>query len=363
MRIRIPWYRKVGVMAGMIIFWILAFGFFYIIRFYGWEEMGIQFGETHPVVMPILGFLAVGALAGLFISFVFIFIIPNWNLNLKKWPIGLILILKIFINFIIVKILLLVGILAYSIREQVYIDREMMQEAMTSNMFRVLFLYFFVVSTLLSFLVQLGQKIGPQVLGKMLLGRYRKPREEERIFMFLDLKSSTSIAEKLGHVLYSQLLQACFADISQVVINNRAEIYQYVGDEIVLSWKLREGLRDENCIRFFFSYQEVLNSRESYYKEKFGLFPEFKAGIHIGTATVAEVGLVKREIAYHGDVLNTASRIQGACNRFEQKLLVSRQLIERMGKSIPYHIEEMGSIDLRGKQHSVKICSVVPAYS
>jgi hypothetical protein len=35
-----------------------------------------------------------------------------------------------------------------------------------------------------------------------LTGFYHKPRQEMRIFMFLDMRSSTAIAERLGHNNY-----------------------------------------------------------------------------------------------------------------------------------------------------------------
>ncbi|WP_219011061.1 hypothetical protein [Aquimarina litoralis] len=47
--------------------------------------------------------------------------------------------------------------------------------------------------------------------------------------MFLDLNSSTSIAEKIGHMKYSQLIQDCF-DQLDMTEDFGAEIYQYVGD-------------------------------------------------------------------------------------------------------------------------------------
>ena len=70
----------------------------------------------------------------------------------------------------------------------------------------------------------------------MMTGKFYKPREENRIFMFVDLKGSTTIAEKIGHKKYSLLLQDCFRDFS-IVAKYNAQIYQYVGDEVVVSWK------------------------------------------------------------------------------------------------------------------------------
>jgi adenylate cyclase len=52
--------------------------------------------------------------------------------------------------------------------------------------------------------------------------------------------------------------------------------------------------------------------------------------VHLGDVTVSEVGVIKREIAYHSDVLNTAARIQGKCNEFEAGLLVSEELKDNL---------------------------------
>ena len=41
-------------------------------------------------------------------------------------------------------------------------------------------------------------------------GYYQKPKEESKIFMFLDLQSSSKIAELLGHEKYSDFIQDCF---------------------------------------------------------------------------------------------------------------------------------------------------------
>jgi len=69
---------------------------------------------------------------------------------------------------------------------------------------------------------------------KFFRGRFNTPWEEERIFMFLDLQSSTEHAENLGHVEYSKMIQDCFNDLG-IVVENEADIYQYIGDEAILT--------------------------------------------------------------------------------------------------------------------------------
>ena len=42
---------------------------------------------------------------------------------------------------------------------------------------------------------------------------------------------------------------------------------------------------------------------------------------------VAEVGVVKKEVAYHGDVINTSARIQAECNKHKVPILISEELL------------------------------------
>ena len=134
----------------------------------------------------------------------------------------------------------------------------------------VILIYTSIVSFLVNFFKQLDTKFGPGNLWKMLIGKFHRPHQEERIFMFLDLKSSTTHAEKLGHLKFSELLQDCFHDLS-IVIDYKAEIYQYVGDEAVLSWSVKDGLENFNCLLAYYGYQGVLNKKKDYYLSKYAL--------------------------------------------------------------------------------------------
>lgn len=219
-------------------------------------------------------------------------------------------------------------------------------------------IYFYVVSVdlMLAVLRQVNLMLGEGNLLRLLRGKFYTPSEEERIFMFLDLQSSTTLAEQLGHVRYSMLVQDCFNDLG-TAITDETEIYQYVGDEAVLTWKLSEGIKNQNCLQTFFSFKELLTKKEDYYRKKYACLPFFKAGVHAGLVTVTEVGKYKKEIAYHGDAINTAARIQGQCNDLGSDLLLSESL-KKLLQSEEYRFKPMGSVPLKGKKGAVAICSV-----
>ena len=229
-----------------------------------------------------------------------------------------------------------------------------------SRLFYAVLAYFFVVGSLIEVFYEIDRKLGPGLLFKFLLGRYYKPKEEHRIFLFMDLKSSTYYAEKLGHFKYSRLIQDCFKDVSDAVRINRGEIYQYVGDEIVLSWKMKDGLVDLRCLRLFYDFLDILDKRKEYYQKQYGMVPIFKAGVHAGKVMVAEVGELKSEISYHGDAVNTASRIQGLCNTYDSRLLISGSLFSELSQKnkIDKEYSYLGEVLLTGKKIPTEIYSL-----
>jgi adenylate cyclase len=214
------------------------------------------------------------------------------------------------------------------------------------------------IVALTQFTLQINDKFGRGVLWSFIKGKYHKPREETRIFMFVDLVSSTQIAEKLGNRLYHNLLKEFFADVTNPILFNNGDIYQYVGDEIVISWKIQEGVENGACVQCYFDMQQsIVNNREKY-ETKFGFTPEFKAGMHFGKVCAGEVGIIKRDITYSGDVLNTAARIQGKCNEYKVKFLTSDELLAKLSLKNLYKAIPIGDIELRGKGQKIALSAI-----
>ena len=219
------------------------------------------------------------------------------------------------------------------------------------------------VVAVLLFFVQLDRLLGPGVLLGLFMGRYHRPRTEERIFMFLDLRGSTAIAERLEPGRYFEFLRRCFGAMSEPILASKAEIYQYVGDEVVLTWRMRTGLEEASCVRVFFAIEAQLERRGAEFLTEFNAAPEFKAGVHAGEVIAAQIGDLKREVAYSGDVLSTAARIQSLCNELGHRLLVSRTVFSRMHLGSDFEIESLGPIPLRGRVEEVELFGVAPKAS
>ncbi len=220
-------------------------------------------------------------------------------------------------------------------------------------------LFHLTISSLLyQFLLQINKKFGPGMLLGYTFGKYFSPKVEERAFMFLDLKSSTRLAETLQHITYSRMMQDCYAELTAPLIDYQAEVYQYVGDEVVVSWKINSFFNAASCYEFFYAFRKKLQAKRDYFLINYGVHPEFKAGVHCGKVTVAEVGEIKTEIAYHGDVVNTASRIQNLCNQFQQELLVSESILHHLPKKDHDRVSFVANASLKGKETTTKIFTI-----
>ncbi len=208
------------------------------------------------------------------------------------------------------------------------------------------------------FYSEVSENIGHGVLSNFFTGKYHRAKEEERIFMFLDMKSSTTIAEKLGHERYFEMLRDYYTDFSDPIIRYAGEIYQYVGDEVVVTWKLEHGLKDNNCIHCFFGMQQALVAQSEKYTREFGLVPGFRAGLHFGKVTTGEIGALKKEIVFTGDVLNTTSRIQGLCKPHGVAVLLSDVLAEALHSEPGLILTRLGETELRGRDEKIGISTI-----
>ena len=203
----------------------------------------------------------------------------------------------------------------------------------------------------------ISENLGHHVFLNFFSGKYHQPKIEKRIFMFLDMKSSTTIAESLGHIRYFKLLDKYYKIMSDSIINSFGEVYQYIGDEIVISWKPDKGVRQANCIKCFFDIRHQLIAQKEELFHEFGFKIDFKAGIHFGEVTIGEIGDLKKEIVFTGDVLNTTARIQSLCKELESDLLISGVMKELLPHS-HYHYSSKGEIELRGRNKKEELFSV-----
>jgi len=121
---------------------------------------------------------------------------------------------------------------------------------------------------------------------------------------------------------------------------------------------MKTGIRHMGPLRCFFMMKARIVQNSERYKKKYGVVPRFKAGVHGGTVVTGELGFVKKEITYLGDVINTTSRIEAACNEFDKSFIVSDDILDKLAPGNEYLIQKLGDIKFRGKEVPIGISSV-----
>lgn len=343
---------KIKRVLFLSIAWALAAEYIAILQYAPYSiKSGGNFFERNFIEILILTFLEVFT-AGFILAFFEVFYFTD---RFKNRSFGTAVLIKsLFYSTVLIALVFVLAFIESVIKESYSSD-------FFKNIIPAVMLHLFIwgpVFIFSIFLLQVSDKYGQGVLLRFITGKYHSPKEEVRIFMFLDLKSSTSIAEALGNVKYYELLNDFFFDVTDAIIETKGEIYQYVGDEIVISWYLENGIQDSNCLQCFYNIQNTVKDYSEKYESKYGLVPSFKAGIHYGEVTVGEIGVLKREIVFSGDVLNTTARIQELCNKYNEKLIISQELLELVKPDGKYITKVIGEINLRGRAAAVILHSV-----
>ena len=204
--------------------------------------------------------------------------------------------------------------------------------------------------------LELTEKYSPGVFKDILVGKYLKPRIEKRIVMFIDLKDSTPIGEKLDTKEYFRFIRDFIYFISIAVIEYSGRIYQYVGDEVVVSWSYSPA-NVKRCMDALIEAKRLLQKNSHRFKRMYGVAPEFRVGIHVGEVTVGEIGVIKKDIAMSGDTMNTTARIRTACSELNQRFVVSKTFAELIDLN-KWQQEDLGEIDLKGKKDGMELVAL-----
>jgi adenylate cyclase len=217
-------------------------------------------------------------------------------------------------------------------------------------------LYWVILFVLTQLIIEVNEKYAPGVFMDILLGKYIEPKIERRIVMFIDLKDSTPIAEKLGHQQYFKFIREFIYQVSNALIEHGGSIYQYVGDEVVVSWVF-DKKNTRKCMQALIEARKNLQKKGESFRRKFGIIPEFRVGIHMGEVTVGEIGVIKKDIAMSGDTMNTTARIRSACSELNQKYIVSKDFKDNVDLK-DWQTECLGVVELKGKNHGVELYSL-----
>lgn len=173
--------------------------------------------------------------------------------------------------------------------------------------------------------------------------------------LFSDIRSFTTISEKLTAQELKELLNRYFNPITKSIFEHDGTIDKYVGDMVMAFWgaPLDDPKHAENSIRCAFDMLDITHQlREEFAAD--GL-PEVNIGVGINTGimNVGDMGSeYRRAYTVLGDAVNLGSRLEGLTKYYGVELLVSEFTVAACPDM---HFRLMDKVRVKGKDKAVAI--------
>jgi adenylate cyclase len=217
-------------------------------------------------------------------------------------------------------------------------------------------------SAVLSIVMNLGLGIsnivGYRTFINFITGRYHAPVQENRFVLFVDIAGSTGLAERLGGIGIHRLLDRTFRLLTLAVSDYRGEVLNYVGDEVIVTWREQSGAIDCRPLRCFVAMRDELVQASDQLEREFGVVPRIRGSLHFGPVIVGEIGDVKRAIVFNGDVMNTTARLEELSRGVDGGFLASRTAMERFSSKPPFAVRDLGRLPIRGRADGIDVVGI-----
>jgi len=200
--------------------------------------------------------------------------------------------------------------------------------------------------------------IGPRTFLNFIIGRYHTPIEENRFILFVDIAGSTGLAERLGGLTIHRLLDRTFRLLTLAVVDYHGEVLNYVGDEVIVTWRERSGAIDCRPLRCFMAMRDELAQASDQLEREFGVTPRIRGSLHFGPVIVGEIGDVKRAIVFNGDVMNTAARLEELSRKVDGGFLASSAAMQRFRSTPPFVVRDLGRLPIRGRADGIDVVGI-----
>jgi len=213
-----------------------------------------------------------------------------------------------------------------------------------------------------------GQYIDPRIVSKLIASQGDQESISERrpaTVFFSDIKGFTGISEQLTANAMVKLLNNYFSAVTQEIRGHNGIVDKYIGDAVMAFWAepFSEGdcHATDGCLAAL-AQQKALAEFRTKLAEITGLrrdIPEFvvRMGLATGEVVLGTVGSdISKSYTVIGDIVNTASRLEGVNKVFGTSIIVSDEtsqlaqhavktreldLITVVGKSEPLRVHEL----------------------
>ncbi len=206
------------------------------------------------------------------------------------------------------------------------------------------------------------QYVSPEVIRRLLNDpKLVQPRKTEVSVMFSDIRSFTSISEKLDAQELADLLNQYLTEMTSIVFRNKGMLDKYIGDAVMALWgaPFEEPAHATRACRAAIEMLARLGELQEEWRERGKPVLEIGIGINSGIASVGNMGSALRYgYTAMGDAVNLSSRLEGLNKEYGTRIIVSETTRSKVDGS-GMLFRELDSIRVKGKAEPVTIYELV----
>lgn len=196
----------------------------------------------------------------------------------------------------------------------------------------------------------LASYVDSDIRDRLLAGKTIRSEKKTAAVMFSDIRGFTTLSEAVDPNELVRFLNAYFALWSAAVRKNGGWVDKFIGDAVMAVFD--KGDDGEKASAVLRCATEVLATLDPL---RTGVFSDGRIGIgiHIGTVVMGNVGSdLRRDYTVIGDVVNTASRLEGLCKEHGASLIASGEIVALAGSEFP--LAYLGEVEIRGRTNKIR---------
>ncbi|KTD42929.1 response regulator [Legionella parisiensis] len=178
--------------------------------------------------------------------------------------------------------------------------------------------------------------------------------EKVMTVLFLDIKSFTTMAERLSPVEIFNLFNTLMSYLDPAILKNSGLIDKYIGDAIMALFNSADDAVGAAL--------DMLDALEAFNATRISdNLPPISVGIGINTGNliVGTVGFEKRmDCSVISDAVNIASRLETLTRSFDIELIIGEETYEQLKQKDQYDLRFLGLTTVKGKTLPIKIYEV-----
>jgi adenylate cyclase len=179
---------------------------------------------------------------------------------------------------------------------------------------------------------------------------------KELSVLFSDIRSFTTISEKLSAAELKMMLNDYFTPITGIIFDHNGTIDKYVGDMVMAFWgaPLDDPDHRKHAVQAGLKMLEATEALKPEFRAR-GL-PEVNIGVGInsGMMNVGDMGSTyRRSYTVLGDAVNLGSRLEGITKQYGVKLLIGEVTYERIRDE--FLCRQIDKVQVKGKDEPIRI--------